>query len=112
SELVAVLNDALCDNLRERLGRREHATFSLLKYDRSGRICFAGAHEDMLVYRAATGEVESIPTTGIWVGIRRDIAGVTRDATFTLAEGDVLVLYSDGAIEARDAAGQLLGLDR
>jgi sigma-B regulation protein RsbU (phosphoserine phosphatase) len=112
SELVAVLNDALCDNLRERLGRREHATLSLLKYDRSGRVWFAGAHEEMLVYRAATGEVEAIPTTGIWVGIRRDIAGVTRDATFTLAEGDVLLLYTDGTIEGRNAAGELLGIER
>jgi sigma-B regulation protein RsbU (phosphoserine phosphatase) len=112
STLIAVLNDALCDNLRERLNRREHATLSLLKYDRSGRISYAGAHEDILIYRAATCEVETVTTSGIWVGIRRDIAGVTEDATFDLQERDVMVLYTDGVIEARDARKEMLGLDR
>jgi sigma-B regulation protein RsbU (phosphoserine phosphatase) len=112
SEIVAVLNDTLCDNLRERLGRREHATLSLLRYDRSGRVAFAGAHEEILIYRAATGAVESIQTTGLWVGIRPDIADVTHDATLQLGPDDVLCLYTDGAIEGRNHQGQLLGVDR
>jgi serine phosphatase RsbU (regulator of sigma subunit) len=102
----------LFENIRERLQRDEHATFSLLRYHSDGRIVFAGAHEEMLVVRTRGGPCERVETPGTWVGAIRNIEKVTVDTDLVLERGDVLVLYTDGAIEGRDAHGQAFGLDR
>lgn len=111
-ELLRVVNAVLYDNVRTRLQQEEYATLSLIRYRQGGELSFAGAHEDMLVFRAASGKVEIVPTQGTWVGATRDIDDVTQDSRLDLAEADVLVLYTDGVIEAQDPQGQRFGLER
>ena len=108
-----VLNTVLSENIRERLGQEEHATLCLLRYTTDGRLSFAGAHEDLLVYKAASGRVERIPTPGIWVGIGAEIPDEATDVrAYQLEPGDVLVLYTDGVVEARSATGEHYGAER
>ncbi|EYF06808.1 PP2C family protein-serine/threonine phosphatase [Chondromyces apiculatus] len=111
SELLRAVNRVLYDNIRNRLGNDEHVTLTLLRYRRDGLFTFAGAHEEILVYRAATGKCELIPTPGPWVGAIEDIGAVTVDSRLQLEDGDVMVLYTDGITEARNEAGKLYGLD-
>lgn len=111
-ELLGIVNGVLYENVRERLRQDEHATLSLIHYDQSGQLTFAGAHEDMLVLRAATGKVEAVPTRGTWVGATKDIEQATEDAQYQLQDGDVLVLYTDGVIEAQNAEKQQFGSER
>ena len=63
-DLLLALNTMLVENVRERLGQREHATLTLIRYRRDGSLTFAGAHEEMLIRRAATGRCERIETPG------------------------------------------------
>jgi len=72
----------------------------------------AGAHEDLIVYRAAERRCERISQHGIWIGIADDIQAETQDESFTLLPGDVLVLYTDGLIEARNAMNEEFGVER
>jgi phosphoserine phosphatase RsbU/P len=111
-ELLRVVNGVLYENVRVRLEQDEHATLSLIRYRRTGELTFAGAHEDMLILRAETGQVEMVPTLGTWVGATRDIEEATQDSSLCLRDGDVLVLYTDGVIEAQNALGEQLGLPR
>jgi phosphoserine phosphatase RsbU/P len=111
-DVLRVLNAVLHDNVRTRLQQDEHATLSLLRYHTDGRLTFAGAHEDLLVYRAASGGVEAVPTLGTWVGATRDIDDVTQDSELCLEDGDVLLLYTDGVLEARSEAGEYFGSER
>ncbi|MDB5220153.1 MAG: uncharacterized protein JWO86_8080 [Myxococcaceae bacterium] len=111
-ELLCVLNAVLFDNVRNRLMRDDHATLTLLRYDRSGRVVFAGAHEDILVHRAESGSCEVIGTPGTWVGARRDIRRGTCDSDLQLRPGDVMLLYTDGVTELRNEAGEEFGIDR
>ena len=113
-ELLLALNTMLVENVRERLGQREHATLTLIRYRRDGSLTFAGAHEEMLILRAATGRCDRIDTPGAWVGAKRDIAAGTVDSAARLHPGDLLVLYTDGLIEAAaaDASGARFGIDR
>lgn len=99
-ELLLALNAMLVENVRDRLGQREHATLTLLRYHQDGRLVFAGAHEEILIRRAATGRCEVLETPGAWVGAKRDIAAGTVETGARLASGDLLVLYTDGLIEA------------
>ncbi len=111
-DLVTTLNGVLYDNIRGRLKTDEHVTFSLLRYDANGSVTFAGAHEDIIVCRAATGVCELVATSGVWLGALRDIGRATDDSAIKLAHGDVMVLYTDGVTEARSASGETFGLER
>jgi sigma-B regulation protein RsbU (phosphoserine phosphatase) len=112
AELVADLNAVLFPNIRERLGQDEHATLMLLRYFDNGALAFAGAHEDIIVCRKATGHCELVPTSGLWLAVRADVRKETRDEALTLNPGDLLVLYTDGMIEARNSHAEQFGLER
>ncbi|MDI3290912.1 SpoIIE family protein phosphatase [Polyangium sp. 15x6] len=111
-DLVRVLNLVLYDNIRNRLRNDEHVTLTVMRYHRSGRVVFAGAHEDILVLRASTRKIEAIPTLGPWVGAMRDVARTVQDDELVLEDGDVMVLYTDGVTEARSTSGEMYGMDR
>lgn len=111
-DVLCVLNEVLFDNVRNRLKRDDHATLTLLRYDRSGHVSFAGAHEDILVYRKDEGRCERVATPGTWVGARRDIRRGTIDTSLQLCAGDLILLYTDGVTELRNAGGEEFGIER
>lgn len=112
SQVVSALGEAVWDNVRQRLKRDDHATLTVFRYQRGGHFTFAGAHEDIVVYRAATGRCETIQTPGFWVGAMPSIRRLTQDSELSLAPGDVMVLYTDGVTEARNAHQEQFSLER
>jgi serine phosphatase RsbU (regulator of sigma subunit) len=112
SQVVTTMNAVLRHNIRGRLRRDDHATLVVLRYLRSGRVCFAGSHDALIVCRAATGRAEIIDTHGVWVGALEDVGSRTSDSHFTLSDGDVLVLHTDGITEASNAHHEQFGLER
>ena len=86
----------------------------LLHWDRKRRVLryTGGGHETLLVYRAAKKEVESIPSGGVVLGIKAEIEDLVEEKSLELAAGDVVLLYTDGATEAHNVAGDLYGLER
>lgn len=111
-DILCAANAVLFDNIRERMKQDEHMTLTLLRYEKGGRLTFAGAHEDILVHRTAEERSEWIETPGTWIGATRDIEAATTDSTCELRSGDVLVLYTDGVIEARNHKGEQFGPER
>jgi serine phosphatase RsbU (regulator of sigma subunit) len=110
--VLCALNTTLYQNVRQRMGRDDHATATLLRYHRDGTVCFAGAHEEILVLRAAEGRCQAIPTPGPWVGASSSIAAHVTHSRLTLSDGDLLVLYTDGLTEARGGGQRQFGLER
>jgi serine phosphatase RsbU (regulator of sigma subunit) len=110
SEALRALNELLVENVRRRMEKDDHVTLSLMHFRGNGQAIFAGAHEDMVVWRAATRKCEVVQTHGTWVGIRRGLA--FPDQRLRLFPGDTLLLYTDGAVEAMNAQRAQLGLDR
>lgn len=107
------LNAVLYENVRNRLQQDEHATLTVLRYSPDGRLEFAGAHEDIVVCRAATGRIETVPTPGIWAGITAELSDqAVENNHLQLEPGDLMVLYTDGIIEAQDERGEMFGLER
>jgi DNA-binding LacI/PurR family transcriptional regulator/serine phosphatase RsbU (regulator of sigma subunit) len=112
-EVWCVVNAVLFENIRQRLGRDEHATLSLLRYDKSGDILFAGAHEDLIIVRATDGRCETIPTRGVWAGICAKFGDSSLDLGHCrLGSGDLLVLYTDGITEAMNDRREVYGIER
>lgn len=112
SRIVRVLNGVVHTNVSARLGEGDHVTFTLLRYHDDGRVVHAGAHEDLIVYRKATKDVELIRTPGMWLGALPELGPQIMDSEFRLEPGDLLVLYTDGITEAFDGDGRMYGLDR
>ncbi len=110
-DAVTILNRVLFENIRHRLIKDDFVTLSLLRVT-PRRIVFSGAHEHFLVCRARTGVAESIVTPGTWLGVMPDIHRFTVDTALDLEPDDLVVLYTDGITEARNARGEQFGLDR
>lgn len=106
SDVIEGINRVLYENIRERLLNDDYMTLVVLAYDGQNKFTFAGAHEDMLVYRAGTGQCEVIPTSGIWVGMVKELFTKTENSSFILENGDVLVIYTDGLIQGRNEDGE------
>jgi serine phosphatase RsbU (regulator of sigma subunit) len=98
-ELLARVNTVLTENIRQ-LGEDKYVSITALRRDRDGTISFAGAHQDMHVYRSATNTVEVFETEGVWLGIKEPIAEALRTKSFRMYTGDVLVVHTDGITEA------------
>ena len=79
-DVLVVVNQLLFDNVRRRMGQDEHVTLTLIRYDREGRLVFAGAHEYILICRARDGTVERLRTPGTWVAAIRDIREATDES--------------------------------
>lgn len=81
----------------------------------SGSVAYARAgHTAPLVWRAASGSVESLATPGMAVGIDKGevFDRLARDVTITLDPGDTLLLYTDGISEATDNKELMFGEER
>ncbi len=100
------VNACLWNNLQQMSGS-QYMTITALKFD-GKRVTYAGLHQDMLVYRAATQRIECVETHGAWIGVLEDLAPALEDRAFELEAGDVLVLFSDGLTEMKaDSGGRL-----
>jgi phosphoserine phosphatase RsbU/P len=110
-EILRVLNSVIYENVRMRLEQDEHATLCLIRLTSDGDMLFAGAHEDMLVCRARTQQIDIVPTPGTWIAAVRNIDPGTVDNQLRLEPNDVLLLYTDGVTEAMNEQQQPFGLE-
>jgi sigma-B regulation protein RsbU (phosphoserine phosphatase) len=107
------LNAVLHENVRRRLERDEYATLTLLRYHLDGTLEFAGAHEELVLYRARLGRCELLPTPGLWAGIlATPPPSSVEGSACRLERDDVLLLYTDGLIEARNRELGQFGVQR
>ena len=112
SEIVGLVNRILYENIRRRMSTDDFATLSICRFRNDGSLTFAGAHEDIIIFRQVEQKAEIVLTPGPWVGGRPDVSSVVVDTTVRIAEGDVVVLYTDGVTEGRDTAGEMFGIER
>ena len=66
-----------------------------------------------MLYRARLGACERLPTPGLWAGILAlPPPDSVQDGSCQLEPGDVLLLYTDGLIEARNSELGQYGIER
>ena len=107
SRIVARVND----NLRQTVPANRFATLFLARVDTTtGEVLWVNAgHAGPLVVRAGDGQ-EILEATGTVLGAFPDVSW--REGRTSLGPGDVLVLLSDGVMEAARVAASELGPDR
>jgi len=78
---------------------------------RSGVFRYANAgHNPPLHYHAATGEITHLRVTGMAIGVDSDQE--YREDMVTLLQGDILVFYTDGVVEAINIQEEAFGEER
>lgn len=79
------------------------------------QICHSRAgHVPTLLYRAKDKSAEYILFDGLGLGILRNnqYENHVQERTFTYESGDIMVLITDGIVEAKDPTGEQFGFDR
>lgn len=111
-EVMASINRGVRENVFQRMSFDNHVTMTLLRCADDGEVTFAGAHEPILVLRGGASEAEEFDTPGTWLGPREDIDDVTTDSKLSLAPGDLLVVHTDGVVEARNTERKQFTFER
>jgi sigma-B regulation protein RsbU (phosphoserine phosphatase) len=112
TQLWASVNRLLVGNIRQRLGGDDHVTLVLMHIAHDGHFQFAGGHEPILLLRAGAPICEVLATPGPWMGIRVDPATAPVETSGQLGPGDLMVLHSDGIVEAGALEHHAFGLER
>lgn len=110
SRVLDLVNSVIKQNI-SRLGTDRYMTICVARLDLH-RMTFAGKHQDILIWRKKTGTVETVPTTGTWMGIVDDLAGKLPDTAVEIDEGDAVLFFTDGITEAMSPSGEMFGQER
>ncbi len=109
AKVMRTANEACCEDAGER-GTFVTTFYGVLRPGpRTLRYVNAG-HNPPLLLRAATGLFETLDPTGPALGLLCEVAFTEAEVTF--APGDLLVLYTDGVVEAIDSTDTEFGEDR
>jgi len=107
-ELTAGVNRYACDHSR---GGQRFTTAFLAEYERKGgRLTYINAGHNAPILQRANGSVERLGTGGVPLGITPD--AYYECGTAVLALGDVLVIFTDGLVEAINYADEEYGEER
>ncbi len=110
-QLFKSLNQSIYENV-ERTQMDKNLTLTMLDYC-DGNVTITGQHEEVLIVRKS-GEIERIDTLelGFMIGLESDIGHLLASVDVQLYQGDGIVLYTDGLIEAQNAAKETFGVER
>lgn len=109
SDTLSLMNEMLFDDLN----RADHfISMFFMQYDRSSsRLRYANAgHQPPLLFRRRQRVCELLDTDGMVLGVQTDIE--FRQKQLSLEPGDVILLYTDGVIEAENTKGDFFGRER
>jgi serine phosphatase RsbU (regulator of sigma subunit) len=98
SELLGNINLAIGYNLKN-MNEQKFMTISALLYDKKNKIIFSGRHEDILIYRKESEQVEVVKTAGICIS-PMSLGEKNKNLELQINQGDIILLYTDGIIEA------------
>ena len=112
-QLYDVVNRSLCTINRDRIGSDKFMTQNYF-VEKDGVITHAGTHLIGLLYHKDKDAIEELTQlqdrTG-FLGLSEYVVSSQSVGSFEMKTGDILILYSDGVIEAKHANGNLFGLD-
>ncbi|MBN2617922.1 MAG: SpoIIE family protein phosphatase [Spirochaetales bacterium] len=106
ADLLTLINRTIHSNI-SKLGGKRYMTLTVFACLDSNKFSFAGAHLPVIIYRKEENRIEFLETPGTWVGLVDDIENLNKANTFSLNNGDALLLYTDGISEAVCRDGKL-----
>lgn len=111
-ELYNTVNSLLFENIRNRLLTDQFMTLSILSSDHKGNFTYIGSHVEHIIYRVKDGKCEDIKEKGLWLGLKSDVKDTIKKAGFFLNKGDILLLFTDGLVEAMNKCDEQFDINR
>jgi sigma-B regulation protein RsbU (phosphoserine phosphatase) len=104
AKVITGLNSTLCHE-----AHGQYATAVYVYLDEANRVAryAAAAHPPPLLWRRSTQTLHELNEPGLLLGVRPDENYL--ETEFAMVGGDRLLLYTDGLVEAENAAGQVFG---
>lgn len=107
-ELVSGMNNYACCNSQ---GGLRFTTAFIAEYDPGSRLLnYINAGHNNPVLRRSSGATERLDAGGLPLGIQQDVNYASGEVT--LAQGDWLIIFTDGLVEAVNGAGEEYGEQR
>lgn len=108
---LSVLNRSLTKNI-QRSGSDKHMTIAFVDIGPDG-VVLSGQHEEVIILRR-DGNQDRIDTMdlGFPLGLAPEIGDYIEVCPLEIAEGEALLLYTDGITEAENAKGEFYGISR
>ena len=100
SELLSIVNETITKNI-QMMSDDKYMTITVMATIEDGKFIFSGLHQDILIFRSKTKEIEIVETNGIWLGVSDNIQDFLKDDGFTLDKGDLILVFTDGIIESK-----------
>lgn len=109
AQTLAALNNVLFQDL---YNADYFITLFYLQYNlQNQQLSYANAgHPTPLLFKQSTNKCEHLDADGLVIGVKKNIE--FEQKTCTLQSGDMLLLYTDGLVEARNADGEFFGIER
>lgn len=110
---LSVMLNQLNEFFHDDLSRAElFVTMFYLRYILGKRtLTYTNAgHNKPLLWRKATEECEHLDTEGMILGIKRNV--IFEEHQTVMQPGDILLLYTDGIVEAENSQGDFFGIER
>lgn len=108
-----IINRVLCKINRDRIGSDKFMTGNILR-EENGEFHYAGAHEVAIQYCKKDNKTvvhKGFTEKTAFLGLSEYIKSESSNGSITLESGDVLVLYTDGVIEAKDENSVQYGVE-
>jgi serine phosphatase RsbU (regulator of sigma subunit) len=106
-EILQRVNSVIYENIKK-LGEDKYMSITLISVQENGQLIYSGLHQDILIYRCNSAQVEVLDTHGMWLGILESIESFLEIHSLTLQPNDVMILFTDGLTESFDQAGNML----
>jgi len=108
-KVATLVNRLLCDDLPD--NRFVTAFFGVLNPEERRMLFLSAGHGPILIFRAASGELEQLQATSLPFGIMDD-APFDETGVVEFAAGDMLLLLTDGFFEWANPEREQYGIDR
>ena len=110
---LTYVNATLYKNVQTRMKDARTLTLALLHH-KEGQVRLAGQHETVILLRKESAEAEEVETMdlGCVVGMIDDIEPMVSETQFDVKDGDIFLLYTDGATEAENPEHEQYGVER
>ena len=104
ADIIAELNTMLCN-----AARQQYVTAVYMYVDAANRVgrYASAAQPPGLLWRRGRQTLEKLDGSGLLLGVRPNESYTAREVSFEV--GDRLLLYSDGLVDAENAAGESFG---
>lgn len=111
-EILSKINSLFIKNARK--GTFISLIFGIIDYEKNLFKFSRGGHNPLLHYCAESGRVREYKPSGIGLGMARDdvFRKYISETDIRLKEGDLIILYTDGVVEATNGSGKFYGEQR